>query len=137
MKRIFTILLVLGVCGGAICKGSRGIYYLKGIAYLNKSMSIRNKEIELQYGEFKEKVKTNNKGEFSVKICWEVPCMSGGFREITKQDEQRIIASANPKYLVFQFKNKCIYIENYFYKYINSDFSPSSNPWIFNQNLKF
>ncbi len=137
MKILISIILLLGSYNIAECKELSGVYYLKGIAYFNKSMPIRNKVIELEYGQFKNKIRTNNKGEFSVKVNWKIPCMSVNFGGFTKEDEEIEIANANPKYLVFQFKNKCIYIENYFYTNPQLTSVPFLKPLTFYEDLNF
>lgn len=118
-------------------KGSHGKFILKGIAYNHKVFPIRNSIIELEFGRTKQQIRTNYKGEYSIEIDWEIPCMSGHVGEITSQDIENSIAYANPKFLIFKFKSKKLEIENYFYTHIiGSDFSVRS-ALIFKLNLKF
>ena len=115
-------------------KGYRGSYYIIGIAYIDDTKPLRNKIFQVEFGRNVEKIKTNQKGEFIVKIDFEFPCLSGISQErSTKENIERFTNSFNPKYIFFDYKGKCIELENYFYISKGKDLSSEK----FKHDLRF
>lgn len=115
-------------------KGFKGEYYIRGKAYINKLELVRNKFIEVEFGSYAEKIKTNLNGEYFIKIVYEFPCPTAMNEDILSNEQIELITNSyNPRYIFFAYKGRCYDIENYFYKYDRSNLNQKT----FNYDLQF
>jgi len=136
MKELILIML-LGSYLNVPEKGYRGTYIITGKVYVYKIIPLRNKEILLEFGEKSEKIKTNAEGVFSVEIPFEYPCPSDEILDSKGRVEIiRPIDGYNPEFIFFEYKGKCISIENYFYSRSKNNFA-TPVPFTFRHDLKF
>jgi hypothetical protein len=122
-------------------KGSRGEYYIQGVAYNKFRIPIRNKTFNLFYNRTNEKITTNSKGEFEVMIKWKYPCLEvvifeGRDTFPNAEEKIKIMNTANSDTLTFTYKNKTALTPNVYKKYTHR-FSYTKADMTHHVNMRF
>jgi hypothetical protein len=112
-------------------KGCAGKYYISGKAYSAKN-SITNEVLEVELGDKKWEVTTDNEGKFEIVIPWISACPSGLSAAELKIENERL----NPTLVYISFEKKKISLNNEWKKY-GKCFSDSKEEITWKKDLSF
>ena len=115
MLRILIVSLFVVLTTGAYLKGGSGKYFIKGIAYSQDKLTLKNIELNVKIGKETKTIITDDKGQFEIEIPWATACPSG----ISKQSWRKKTDRLNPDTIYVIYNNKEIKIKNEWEKYAN------------------
>ncbi len=113
MKHFLAVLLFSIISTFASAKGAQGKYYIVGIAYSPDSISLKNVELTVKFGDKTKIIKTNDQGGFEIEVIWTTPCRSG----ITAMQAHAQQKKMNPEYIYVSYNGKELKIKNDWKKY--------------------
>lgn len=113
MKRALLLLIFSLLSTLAFSKGAQGSYTIVGTAYGPDSISLKNVELTVKFGDKTFVVKTNNYGHYRMEIKWSTTCETKLTEEEIKKENKKM----NPEFIYVSYKDKEVKIKNDWERY--------------------
>jgi len=133
MRRFLAILIFISLATSSFGRGGAGVYYISGTVYGKCHNVLKNIELSVKIGDSTNIIKTNEFGQFEIKVEWMSPCISS---RCAKRHKKHLRKLFNPMFIYISYGDKKIKIKNLWEKY-GSEYFESKDQITWKKDLEF